>query len=184
MPLQKCLLTPTHGSEGNVDEETSPSPLHQGILSPLSPPSPSMRPYRRSVEALKKVRDSKNEMYFLSNYHEPNSLQVVLGEPPYPMVVRPLDGGYWVQNGEFDNSQGEDGIWRAPEISTDHFRVEVDNTSLMYGRHFANKVSKTATSVTRHQVHQSSSLSLPLSLCRNMRTTSSRRANWVHSSSR
>ena len=56
------------------------------------------------------------------------------------MIIQPPCGGYWVQNGEFESSQDKDGIWHAPEISTDHFRVDVDNTALMYGRHFANKV--------------------------------------------
>ena len=82
------------------------------------------------------------------------------------MIIQPPCGGYWVQNGEFESSQDKDGIWHAPEISTDHFRVDVDNTALMYGRHFANKVRdpvQYCCEYVRYYVHVVSLLpSLPL----------------------
>ena len=44
-------------------------------------------------------------------------------------------------NGEYASSLNDDGLWQAPEISTEHFRVETDNIALLYGRHFVGKVS-------------------------------------------
>ena len=60
-------------------------------------------------------------------------------EAPFPLIINPPDGGYWVQNGEYQSSRGPDGIWKAPEIDTEHFRVNTDNTALMYGCHFVGK---------------------------------------------
>ena len=65
---------------------------------------------------------------------------MLLDKGPYPLVIEPPDGGYWIQNGVYESAQGEDGVWRAPEISTDHYRVDVDKIALIYDRHFMGKV--------------------------------------------
>lgn len=56
--------------------------------------------------------------------------------------MKPPDGGYWIQNGEYETSRGEDGMWHAPEIDTEHFRLETNTTALMYGRHFVGRPHK------------------------------------------
>ena len=67
-------------------------------------------------------------------------LAQMLQEPgPYPLIVTPPEGGYKVVNGEYASSMGSDGQWQAPEISTEHFRVDVDTVALLYGRHFVGK---------------------------------------------
>ena len=67
---------------------------------------------------------------------------------PYPLVVSPPEGGYKVVNGEYASSVDSNGQWQAPEISTEHFRVDVDTIALLYGRHFVGKVSDTPASHT------------------------------------
>ena len=78
--------------------------------------------------------------YMLCVYLLPHT-QLLQQPGPYPLVVSPPDGGYKVMNGEYASSLGSDGRWQAPEISTEHFRVDVDNIALLYGRHFVGKVS-------------------------------------------
>ena len=33
-------------------------------------------------------------------------------------------------------------MWHAPEIDTEHFRLEINTTALMYGRHFVGRPHK------------------------------------------
>ena len=69
-------------------------------------------------------------------------LAQMLQEPgPYPLIATPPEGGYKVVNGEYASSMGSDGQWQAPEISTEHFRVDLDTVALLYGRHFVGRVS-------------------------------------------
>ena len=57
------------------------------------------------------------------------------------MIIEPPDKGWNIQVDEdFESSLGEDGIWRAPEISTDHFSLDSDTAVFAYGRHFVGKV--------------------------------------------
>lgn len=65
---------------------------------------------------------------------------MLVNEGPYPLLIEPPDGGFWIQNGEYDEALGEDGVWRAPEISTEHYSIQVDKTALVYGRNFVRQV--------------------------------------------
>ena len=65
-----------------------------------------------------------------------------MNEAPFPLLITPPDGGYWVQNGEYESSRNIDGTWQAPEIDTEHFRLDIDNTAMMYGRHFVGHPHK------------------------------------------
>ncbi len=58
------------------------------------------------------------------------------------MLLDPPDGGFWVQNGEYKAAYGKDGVWRASEISTEHYTIQADKTSSVYGRYFKNQVGK------------------------------------------
>ena len=35
---------------------------------------------------------------------------------------------------------GEDGVWRAPEISTEHYTIQADKTAAVYGNYFRKQV--------------------------------------------
>lgn len=61
-------------------------------------------------------------------------------EGPYPPLIQPPDGGYWIQNGDYEVAKGEDGVWRAPEISTEHYTLQVDKTAAVYGNYFKKQV--------------------------------------------
>ncbi len=61
-------------------------------------------------------------------------------EGPYPLLIESPDRGYWVQNGEYESAKGEDDMWTAPEISTEHYTVQCDLTALAYGGHFRGQV--------------------------------------------
>ena len=65
---------------------------------------------------------------------------MIVEEGPYPLLIEPPDGGFWIQNGEYEQARGEDGVWHAPEISTEHYRVEADKTAFVYGSYFMEKV--------------------------------------------
>jgi len=67
-------------------------------------------------------------------------VQVIACPGPYPMLVRPCDGGFWVKNGEYETAYGKDGVWRASEISTEHYTIQADKTSSVYGRYFKTQV--------------------------------------------
>ena len=69
-------------------------------------------------------------------------LELNKDKSPFPLIMHPPDGGYWIQNGEYETSRGADGIWRAPEIDIEHFRLDFDSTALMYGKHFVGKDHK------------------------------------------
>ena len=60
------------------------------------------------------------------------------------MLMTPPDGGYWIQNGEHDSARSEDGIWRAPEIDTEHFTIEMDTVANVYRKYFKGQVSRYA----------------------------------------
>ncbi len=62
-------------------------------------------------------------------------------EGPYPLLIESPDGDYWIQNGEYESARGEDNLWTAPEISTEHYTVQCDLTALAYGGHFCGQVS-------------------------------------------
>ena len=70
------------------------------------------------------------------------SLQVIVGDGPYPLLITPPDGGYWCQGGDHDMAKGEDGVWRAPEISTEHYTIQTDKTASVYGRYFRKQVHR------------------------------------------
>lgn len=59
---------------------------------------------------------------------------------PYPLLIQPPCGGYWIQNGDYEVAHGEDGVWRAPEISTEHYTLQADKTAFVYGRYFRKQV--------------------------------------------
>ena len=59
---------------------------------------------------------------------------------PYPMVITPDEGGYWVDGEQHEAARNRDGSWEAPEIAHEHFHIEQDNTPFQYGRYIANKV--------------------------------------------
>ncbi len=69
------------------------------------------------------------------------SSQVLGGHGPYPLLVEPPGGDYWVQNGEYEVARGEDGVWRAPEICTEHYTLQADKTAFVYGRYFRKQAS-------------------------------------------
>ena len=57
------------------------------------------------------------------------------------MIIEPPDKGWSVHVDEdIENACGEDGIWRAAEISTDHFMLDSDITAFAYGKHFVGRV--------------------------------------------
>ena len=58
------------------------------------------------------------------------------------MLMTPPDGGYWLQNGEHESARDEDGIWRAPEIDTEHFTIEMDTVANVYRKYFKGQVSR------------------------------------------
>jgi len=60
---------------------------------------------------------------------------------PYPMVITPDEGGYWVDGEQHDTAKNSDGFWEAPEIAHEHFHIEQDNIPFQYGRYLANKVN-------------------------------------------
>lgn len=68
-------------------------------------------------------------------------LQVISDDGPYPLLIESPDGGYWLQNGDHEVMCGEDGVWRAPEISTEHYTIQSDKTAFVYGRYFKKQVS-------------------------------------------
>ena len=58
------------------------------------------------------------------------------------MVIAPPDRGWVVQvDDDIENACGENGMWRAPDISTDHFVLDSDSAAFAYGRHFVGRVS-------------------------------------------
>lgn len=57
------------------------------------------------------------------------------------MLMTPPDGGYWIQNGEYESARDENGTWRAPEIDTDHFTIEMDTVANVYRKYFKGQVS-------------------------------------------
>ena len=67
-------------------------------------------------------------------------VQVIAQEGPYPLLIEPPDGGFWIQNGEYESARGEDGIWRAPEISTEHYNLDSNKNAFVYGRHLIGEV--------------------------------------------
>lgn len=69
-------------------------------------------------------------------------LQAISGNGPYPLLISSPDGGYWVQTGDHDVAKGEDGVWRAPEISTEHYIIQTDKTASVYGRYFRKQVRR------------------------------------------
>lgn len=71
---------------------------------------------------------------------------MISSEGPYPLLIQPPSSEFWIQNGECESARGEDGVWRAPEISTEHYTIQADKTSFVYGRHFKKLVSIGGTS--------------------------------------
>ena len=68
-------------------------------------------------------------------------LQVIAEAGPYPMIIEPPDKGWVIHVDEdIDGACDEDGVWTAPEISTEHFVLDSDTTAFAYGRHFVGKV--------------------------------------------
>lgn len=66
--------------------------------------------------------------------------QVMLSQcGPYPMVITPDEGGYWVDGEQHDTARNSKGFWEAPEIAHEHFHIEQDNIPFQYGRYLANK---------------------------------------------
>ena len=82
-----------------------------------------------------------NLLFFIFPIHARSQL-IQANEAPFPLLIIPPDGGYWVQNGEYESSRSEDGTWQAPEIDTEHFRLDTDTTAMMYGRHFVGRSHK------------------------------------------
>ena len=59
------------------------------------------------------------------------------------MIIEPPDKGWVVHVDEdIDNACEEDGIWSAPEISTDHYVLDSDTAAFAYGKHFLGRVSE------------------------------------------
>ena len=58
------------------------------------------------------------------------------------MIIEPPDKGWVVHTDEdIDNACNEDGVWSAPEISTDHYVLDSDTAAFAYGKHFLGRVS-------------------------------------------
>lgn len=68
-------------------------------------------------------------------------IQLIAKEGPYPMLMAPPDGGYWIKNGEHESARDDNGIWRAPEIDTEHFTIEMDTVANVYRKYFKGQVS-------------------------------------------
>lgn len=102
-----------------VDDEGGDSEERCRRSLTVSPPpaATSLTPGRRSMQALQKV---------ISEHRE----------GPYPMLIEPPDGGFWLQHGEHDSARGTDGVWTAPEIDTEHYTIQTDKTAFVYGRYF------------------------------------------------
>ena len=59
------------------------------------------------------------------------------------MIIEPPDKGWVVHVDEdIDSACSEDGTWRAPEISTEHFVLDSDTAAFAYGKHFMRRVSE------------------------------------------
>ena len=57
------------------------------------------------------------------------------------MIIEPPDKGWTIQVDEdIDSACGEDGVWGAPDISTDHFVLDSDTAAFAYGKHFVGRV--------------------------------------------
>ena len=57
------------------------------------------------------------------------------------MIIEPPDKGWVIQVDEdIDSACGEDGVWSASEISTDHFVLDSDTAAFAYGKHFVGRV--------------------------------------------
>ena len=69
-----------------------------------------------------------------------SSIKVFTNEGPYPMIIEPPGGRYWIENGQCVSALGEDGIWRAPKISTEHYTIQTDTIANIYGRCFVGQV--------------------------------------------
>ena len=67
--------------------------------------------------------------------------QLISKEGPYPMLMTPPDGGYWIQNGELESARDDRGIWRAPDIDTEHFTIEMDAVANVYRTYFKGQVN-------------------------------------------
>ena len=78
----------------------------------------------------------KHACPFLSYYFT----QTLANGGPYPLLIEGSEGGFWTQNGEYMSAYGEDGVWRAPEISTEHYTIQTDKTVFVYGRYFMKQV--------------------------------------------
>jgi hypothetical protein len=93
----------------------------------LTPPAvmdarSAVTPGRRAMEALNKV---------------------IADEGPYPMIIEPPGKGWVIQVDEdIDSACGEDGVWSASEISTDHFVLDSDTAAFAYGKHFVGRAHK------------------------------------------
>ena len=70
-----------------------------------------------------------------------NILPQILTKPgPYPMVVQPEEGGYWVDGADGD---GESALPVAPsENSSGKYKLEMDETAKCYRRYFLGKVGR------------------------------------------
>jgi len=129
-PVPTIEISPTTEMNGDIPDGRQNGSIcsgsgtgeEAGRESMSSPPPPgtsaASTPSRRSMAALKNV---------------------LVNEGPYPLLIEPPDGGFWIQNGEYDEALGEDGVWRAPEISTEHYSIQVDKTALVYGRNFVRQ---------------------------------------------
>jgi len=89
---------------------------------------------------------------------------------PYPMVITPDEGGYWVDGEQHEAARNRDGSWQAPEIAHEHFHIEHDNTPFQYGRYLANKVCGSYCSTGIYGIV----------LCRAMTITTVTLKNMVH----
>ena len=66
--------------------------------------------------------------------------QLLMKEGPYPLLMEPPDGGYRFEMGDYTSALGDDGVWRAQDISTEHYQLEKDNACHAYGKFFYKKV--------------------------------------------
>jgi hypothetical protein len=102
-------------SIADEDRDNSLTPPAMGACSAVTPG-------RRAMEALNKV---------------------IAEAEPYPMIIEPPDKGWAVHIDEdIDNACNEDGVWSAPDISTDHYVLDSDTAAFAYGKHFLGRAHK------------------------------------------
>eukprot|EP00731_Ephydatia_muelleri_P015189 Em0008g909a len=106
--------------------------------SPSPSPSPSSSTPSFTLSAAQPVQDTGSTV--TPSRKSMDALrEVVAKEGPYPLVISAPGGGFWVENGDYEGARAKNGFIWAPEISTEHLKVDSDPTMFAYTRHFLAK---------------------------------------------